>query len=86
MRADGPRTGRLVAASAAMVLLVAGAVWLELRLWDAAGSDDSPLWLRVVVWLSAWLFVPSLVLGAALALHARRGSRRTRGGADADAP
>ena len=31
-----------------------------------------PAWLRVLLGLSAWLFVPALVLGVALALYARR--------------
>ncbi len=68
-----PGTGRLVAASTAIVLLVAGAVWLELRLF-AFGLDAEQPWRTVLV-LSAILFVPAIVVGAALALFLRRRRR-----------
>lgn len=54
-----------------MLLAVAAATWIELWLWRAA-SQDQPGWLRVVLGLCAWLFVPALVLGVVLAIRLRR--------------
>jgi len=68
-----PGTGRLVATSTAILLLVAGAVWLELRLFEFGLGAEQP-WRTVLV-LSAILFVPAIVVGAALALFLRRRRR-----------
>lgn len=67
-------TLRLVATSAAIVLLVAAAVWLELHLFEF-GFEVEQAWLRTVLVLSAILFVPAIVAGAALALFLRHRRR-----------
>jgi hypothetical protein len=67
-------TLRLVAMSAAVVLLVAAAVWLELRLLGM-GWQAEPAWLKTILRLSAIFFVPAIVAGAALAHFLRRRRR-----------
>jgi hypothetical protein len=62
---------KLLLVSAALVLLLAAAVWIELWLWRASAYIH-PKWLRTVLGLSGWLFVPALALGFALALYARK--------------